>query len=106
MKINPFAGKPSEASENPDPSVPLEPVAFGTSGYRGLLFDKALHEWYILASSQAICLYRKQQIMDGPLFLGLDTHAPSVPALAGAYEVLAAKAGEGSSSEEGDARAA
>jgi phosphoglucomutase len=74
----------------PDPSVPEQRVAFGTSGHRGSAFDKAFNEWHILAISQAICLYREQQKIDGPLFLGMDTHALSVPALASALEVLAA----------------
>ena len=65
-------------------------VAFGTSGHRGSAFDKAFNEWHILAISQAICLYREQQKTDGPLFLGMDTHALSEPALASALEVLAA----------------
>ena len=104
MKVSPFAGKPAEPSmlvnvprlvtayytEVPDPSVPEQRVAFGTSGHRGSAFDKAFNEWHILAISQAICLYRKQQKIDGPLFLGMDTHALSVPALASALEVLAA----------------
>ena len=77
-------------TEAPDPSVPEQRVAFGTSGHRGSAFDKAFNEWHILAISQAICLYRKQQKIDGPLFLGMDTHALSVPALASALEVLAA----------------
>ncbi len=104
MKVSPFAGKPAEPSmlvnvprlvtayytEEPDPSVPEQRVAFGTSGHRGSALDKAFNEWHILAISQAICLYRNQQKIDGPLFLGMDTHALSVPALAGALEVLAA----------------
>jgi phosphoglucomutase len=73
----------------PDPSVPGQRVVFGTSGHRGSAFDKAFNEWHILAISQAICLYRKQQKIDGPLFLGMDTHALSVLALASALEVLA-----------------
>ena len=99
-----FAGKPAEPSmlvnvprlvtayytEIPDPSVPEQRVAFGTSGHRGSAFDKAFNEWHILAISQAICLYRAQQKVDGPLFLGMDTHALSVPAHASALEVLAA----------------
>jgi phosphoglucomutase len=63
---------------------------FGTSGHRGSAFAKSFNEWHILAISQAICLYRKQPKIDGPLFLGMDTHALSVPALASALEVLAA----------------
>ena len=70
--------------------MPEQRVAFGTSGHRGSSFDKAFNEWHILAITQAICLYRKQQQIDGPLFLGMDTHALSVPALASALEVLAA----------------
>ena len=77
-------------TEVPDPSVPEQRVAFGTSGHRGSAFEKAFNEWHILAISQAICLYRKQKQIDGPLFLGMDTHALSVPALASALEVLAA----------------
>ena len=104
MKTSPCAGKPAEASmlvnvprlvtayytEEPDPSVPEQRVAFGTSGHRGSAFDKAFNEWHIVAISQAICLYREQKKIDGPLFLGMDTHALSVPALASALEVLAA----------------
>jgi len=103
MKVSPYAGKPAEASmlvnvprlvtayytEAPDPSVPQQRVAFGTSGHRGSAFEKAFNEWHILAISQAICLYRKRKRIDGPLFLGMDTHALSVPALASALEVLA-----------------
>ncbi len=77
-------------TEIPDPSVPEQRVAFGTSGHRGSSFQKAFNEWHILAISQAICLYRGQNKIDGPLFLGMDTHALSVPALASALEVLAA----------------
>jgi phosphoglucomutase len=104
MKISPYAGKPAQASilvnipklitayytEVPDPAVPEQRVIFGTSGHRGSSFDKAFNERHILAISQSICLYRKQQKIDGPLFLGMDTHALSVPALASALEVLAA----------------
>jgi len=77
-------------TEMPDPSIPAQRVVFGTSGHRGSAFEKAFNEWHILAISQAICLYRHQQKIDGPLFLGMDTHALSVPALASALEVLAA----------------
>src|ERR1035438_9701328 len=104
MKASPLAGKPAEASilvnvprlvtayytEVPDPSVQAQRVSFGTSGHRGSSFEKAFNEGHILAISQAICLYRKQKKIDGPLFLGMDTHALSVPALASALEVLAA----------------
>jgi phosphoglucomutase len=104
MEISPLAGKPAESemlvnvpklvtayyTEIPDPSVSGQRVSFGTSGHRGSAFKKAFNEWHIIAISQAICLYRKQQKIDGPLFLGMDTHALSVPALASALEVLAA----------------
>jgi phosphoglucomutase len=104
MEVSPYAGKPAEPAmlvnvpklvtayyaEVPDSSVPAQRVAFGTSGHRGSAFDKAFNEWHILAISQAICLYRNQQKIDGPLFLGMDTHALSVPALTSAIEVLAA----------------
>jgi phosphoglucomutase len=104
MEISPLAGKPADPSilvnvpklvtayytEIPDPSIPAQRVSFGTSGHRGSAFDKAFNEWHILAVSQAICLYRKQHNINGPLFLGMDTHALSVPALTSALEVLAA----------------
>ncbi len=77
-------------TEAPDPSVSGQRVAFGTSGHRGSALEKSFNEWHILAISQAICLYREQKKIDGPLFLGMDTHALSVPALASALEVLAA----------------
>jgi len=59
-------------AEAPDPSVPAQRVAFGTSGHRGSALDKAFNEWHILGISQGICRYREQQKIDGPLFLGLD----------------------------------
>ncbi|MDA8408013.1 MAG: phosphoglucomutase (alpha-D-glucose-1,6-bisphosphate-dependent) [Deltaproteobacteria bacterium] len=104
MKVSPLAGKPAEISmlvdvprlitayytEAPDPSAPEQRVAFGTSGHRGSALEKSFNEWHILAITQAICLYREQQKIDGPLFLGMDTHALSVPALASALEVLTA----------------
>ena len=77
-------------SSVPDASVPAQRVAFGTSGHRGCAFDNSFNEWHVLAISQAICDYRKQQRIDGPLFLGIDTHALSEPAYASALEVLAA----------------
>jgi phosphoglucomutase len=77
-------------TEVPDPAVPAQQVAFGTSGHRGSSLKQAFNEWHILAITQAICLYRKRQKIAGPLFLGLDTHALSVPAGATALEVLAA----------------
>jgi phosphoglucomutase len=104
VKINPAAGKPADPtilvnvpklvtayySLQPDPSDPGQRVVFGTSGHRGSAFDGAFNEWHILAITQAICDYRKKQKIDGPLFLGMDTHALSEPAFASALEVLAA----------------
>jgi phosphoglucomutase len=104
VKASPQAGKPADPAilvdvprlvtayytEVPDPSVPAQRVAFGTSGHRGSAFDRAFNEWHILAITQAICQYRRQHEIDGPLFLGMDTHALSVPALTSALEVLAA----------------
>ena len=75
----------------PDFSVPTQRVAFGTSGHRSYSFEKTFNEGYVLAISQAICLYRTQQGINGPLFLGIDTHALSVPAFVSALKVLAAK---------------
>jgi phosphoglucomutase len=104
MTISPLAGKPAEPgmlvnvprlvtayyTEVPDPAVPAQRVAFGTSGHRGSAFELAFNEGHILAITQAICQYRKGQGTDGPLFLGIDTHALSIPACASALEVLAA----------------
>ena len=104
MNISPLAGKPPASSMLadipglvtayytgvPDPSVPGQRVAFGTSGHRGSSLKNSFNEWHILAATQAICDYRKQQGIGGPLFLGIDTHALSVPACASALEVLAA----------------
>ncbi|WP_448505708.1 phosphoglucomutase (alpha-D-glucose-1,6-bisphosphate-dependent) [Immundisolibacter sp.] len=77
-------------SDTPDPALPAQRVAFGTSGHRGCSFEVSFNEWHVLAISQAICDYRKQQRIGGPLFLGIDTHALSEPAYASALEVLAA----------------
>jgi phosphoglucomutase len=104
MNIDPRAGQLAKASDlvdipklltayyedRPDPHVPEQRVVFGTSGHRGSSFQRSFNEWHILAISQAICLYRQQQKIDGPLFLGIDTHALSRPAWASALEVLAA----------------
>jgi len=103
-RISPLAGKPAPPaslvniprlitayySERPDPAVPSQRVAFGTSGHRGSSFDVGFNEAHVLAISQAICEYRKQQGIDGPLFMGFDTHALSAPAFVSALEVLAA----------------
>jgi phosphoglucomutase len=104
MSVHPNAGKRPDKSalidvarltaayyrDKPDPAVPAQRVAFGTSGHRGSSFDRAFNENHILAISQAICEYRAAQGIDGPLYLGIDTHALSAPAAATALEVLAA----------------
>jgi phosphoglucomutase len=104
LRINSAAGKPADPSilvnvpklitayyeMRPDPSEPAQRVVFGTSGHRGSATDVAFNEWHILAITQAICDYRRRQNIDGPLFLGMDTHALSEPAFASALEVLAA----------------
>jgi len=77
-------------SDVPDPWVKAQRVLFGTSGHRGCAFKKSFNEWHILAITQAICLYRKNQGINGPLFLGFDTHALSEPARRSALEVLVA----------------
>ncbi|WP_329113404.1 phosphoglucomutase (alpha-D-glucose-1,6-bisphosphate-dependent) [Streptomyces sp. NBC_01465] len=74
----------------PDPSVPDQRVAFGTSGHRGSALNTAFNDDHIAATSQAICEYRARQGTDGPLFLGADTHALSEPARVTAIEVFAA----------------
>ncbi|MDX2108271.1 MAG: phosphoglucomutase (alpha-D-glucose-1,6-bisphosphate-dependent) [Candidatus Melainabacteria bacterium] len=102
--LSPLAGKPapddllvnvprlltSYYCDKPDVNVPAEQVAFGTSGHRGSAFKRAFNEDHILAITQAICVYRKENGIDGPLYLGIDTHALSEPAFASAMEVLAA----------------
>jgi phosphoglucomutase len=104
VKVNVNAGKPADPamlvnvpklitsyySLRPDANEPSQRVIFGTSGHRGSAFDRAFNEWHILAITQAICDYRALQKIDGPLFLGMDTHALSEPAFASALEVLAA----------------
>jgi phosphoglucomutase len=106
--ISPLAGQPAGSEQlvdvgklvdayyslSPDPAVPAQRVAFGTSGHRGSSLDGAFNEAHVLAISQAICLYRRAQGIDGPLFLGIDTHALSQPAFQSALEVLAANAVE------------
>jgi phosphoglucomutase len=77
-------------SEHPDSAVASERVAFGTSGHRGSAFDRTFNEAHILAITQAICSYRQAHNIDGPLFMGMDTHALSEPAFVSALEVLAA----------------
>lgn len=108
MKISLLAGK--QAEQNllinipklvtayytgiPDPSIAQQRIAFGTSGHRGSSFENSFNENHILAITQAICIYRKEQKIDGPLYLGFDTHALSAPAFATTMEVLAANAVE------------
>jgi phosphoglucomutase len=77
-------------ADKPDISIPSQRVSFGTSGHRGSALNVAFNENHILAMTEAICSYRSQQNIDGPLFLGIDTHALSEPAFASAMEVLAA----------------
>ena len=77
-------------SNVPDASIPAQQVAFGTSGHRGCAFENSFNQSHVLAISQTLCDYRKQRGINGPLFLGMDTHALSVPACASVLEVLAA----------------
>ncbi|MEP6940904.1 MAG: phosphoglucomutase (alpha-D-glucose-1,6-bisphosphate-dependent) [Rudaea sp.] len=77
-------------TQRPDPSVPTQRVAFGTSGHRGSSLRASFNDTHIAAISQAVCTYRKRQGIDGPLYMGFDTHALSAPAFATALEVLAA----------------
>jgi len=102
-RVNPLAGHPAPLdalvnvprlitayySDRPDPAVAAQRVAFGTSGHRGTSFDSSFNEAHVLAISQAICHYRKAHGIDGPLFMGFDTHALSTPAFVSALEVLA-----------------
>jgi phosphoglucomutase len=76
--------------DQPDPTVTAQRVTFGTSGHRGSAFDASFNEWHVLAITQAVCDCRRAAGISGPLFLGIDTHALSVPACASAVEVLAA----------------
>ena len=103
-RISPLAGKPVPQSMlvniprlvtayftlAPDPAIISQRVAFGTSGHRGSAFAASFNEAHVLAITQAVCLYRRHAGIDGPLFLGMDTHALSEPAFASALEVLAA----------------
>lgn len=104
MNLSPNAGQPVDRARlvnvprlmaayytvRPDPAVREQRVAFGTSGHRGSAFNAAFNEAHILAITQAVCNYRRQQGIDGPLFLGIDTHALSEAAFTTALEVLAA----------------
>ena len=103
MNISPAAGKPADPSIlaniprlitayyalQPDVSIPAQKVSFGTSGHRGSSLSNSFNEWHILAITQAICMYRKLNAIEGPLFLGIDTHALSEPASVTTLEVLA-----------------
>ena len=101
-RIDPLAGQPAPAdrlvdvprlvtayfTDRPDPGEPAQRVAFGTSGHRGSSLDLSFNEMHVLAITQAICHYRGQQNISGPLYIGFDTHALSAPAFASALEVL------------------
>lgn len=102
-RISPIAGQPATHAPlldvsallaayvdlRPDPAVAAQRVAFGTSGHRGVAFARSFNEWHILATTQAICDYRRANGIDGPLYLGIDTHALSQPAFESALSVLA-----------------
>lgn len=104
MKISSQAGKKTEQdmlvnvpklitayyTEKPDVAIVSQRVSFGTSGHRGSSFKTSFNEYHIIAITQAICFYRKEQKITGPLFLGFDTHALSAPAFASTMEVLSA----------------
>ena len=104
MAVSELAGKPAPRellvnipqlvtayyTRKPDVSDPAQRVSFGTSGHRGSAFKNSFNEDHILAVSQAICKYRKSKGFSGPLFMGMDTHALSEPAMASALEVFAA----------------
>ena len=104
MEISSLAGKPALTgllvdiprlitayyTRKPDPKMASERISFGTSGHRGSSLKNSFNESHILAITQAICYYRKEQKIDGPLYLGFDTHALSAPAFATTMEVLAA----------------
>ena len=101
---NPAAGKPLASADlvnvprlmtayfagKPDPADPTQRVAFGTSGHRGSSLRNSFNENHILATTQALCDHRREIGLTGPLFVGIDTHALAIPALASAVEVFAA----------------
>jgi phosphoglucomutase len=103
-RVDPLAGRPAPPDRlvdvprlvaayytlKPDPGIAAQRVAFGTSGHRGSSFAAGFNEDHVLAITQGICEYRRQRGIDGPLFIGFDTHALSAPAFASALEVLAA----------------
>jgi phosphoglucomutase len=104
MRTSPLAGEPATPSmlidvprllaaycdERPDAGDPAQRVSFGTSGHRGSSLRRSFNEWHILAITQAICEHRAADGIDGPLFIGIDTHALSQPAFRSALEVLTA----------------
>ena len=104
MPVSPLAGQPAASAPlidparlidayyaiQPDPGVAEQRVSFGTSGHRGTALQGSFNERHILAITQAICAYREQQRISGPLFIGIDTHILSEPAFTTALEVLAA----------------
>jgi phosphoglucomutase len=104
MPVSPHAGelaRPSDLidpahlvalyySDRPDPGIVAQRVSFGTSGHRGSSLSRSFNQWHILAITQAICMYRKSKNIDGPLLIGIDTHALSEPAFVSAVEILAA----------------
>ena len=114
--LSPLAGKPAPLSLlidvpallaayfdlRPDVDEPAQRVAFGTSGHRGSSIECSLNEWHVLAISQAICDYRKSRSIDGPLYIGIDTHALSQPSFESALEVLAANGVETMISKDGE----
>jgi phosphoglucomutase len=103
-KLSPLAGQLAQPSQlvdvakliaayyalQPDPTVTAQRVAFGTSGHRGTSFERSFNEAHVLAITQAICLYRRMKGFGGPVYVGIDTHALSLPAFETALEVLAA----------------
>jgi phosphoglucomutase len=104
VRVSPDAGQPAGAAQRldvalllasyedlrPDPAVAEQRVAFGTSGHRGSSLLRSFNEWHVLCICQAVCEYRNSQGVDGPLFIGTDTHALSAPASRSALQVLAA----------------
>ncbi|MGB5283145.1 MAG: phosphoglucomutase (alpha-D-glucose-1,6-bisphosphate-dependent) [Polyangiales bacterium] len=115
MNAHPLAGQPAPSDilvdvakllaayydDKPDPNDPAHRVSFGTSGHRGSSFRRSFNEDHILATTQAICDYRLAEGIDGPLYLGADTHALSAPATKTALEVLAANSVETCMAPEG-----
>src|SRR5215471_7760895 len=114
--ISPLAGQPAGEAQlidveklvaayydsQPDPRIAAQRVAFGTSGHRGTSFDRSFNETHVLAMTQAICLYRRAHGIDGPLYIGIDTHALSLPAFETALEVLAANGVETAIARKGE----